>query len=175
MLLRAWWHSLLKGIGHCRGMYSVEYSEPMEMWGPNLELVFSGLKAELTRPCSLWSPSRNWDSADASLFGLGAVLISDSVSCAYASPSMLEQKDAILKNRERGSCHYMGGRELISTSSANTLRLSQTISRWFPSYIPTSYPSHSLLSAMNHKIWLHNSSCSREATLHSRCPISSLC
>ena len=97
------------GLANQLGKFSpnlAELSQPLRellstkrawVWGPNQEQAFTRLKAELTRPTVLilYNPRADTKvSADASSYGLGAVLLQRSESdwkpVAYASRSMSE-------------------------------------------------------------------------------------
>ena len=97
------------GLANQLGKFSpnlAELSQPLRellstkcawVWGPNQEQAFTRLKAELTRPTvlALYNPRADTKvSAEASSYGLGAVLLQRSEGdwklVAYASQSMLE-------------------------------------------------------------------------------------
>lgn len=86
------------------------------LWGPSQEEAFSLVKAELSKPTTLTLYDTAKDvkiSADASSFGLGAVLLQNDNSVwrlvAYASRSMSNtHRVPIRTDREGGTSHHMG-------------------------------------------------------------------
>ena len=153
-------------------------------WGPNQEQAFSELKTELTRPTVLAVYDPQAEKKDLCwCFLVWAWCCTPPANkrlletCSLCLTLNVWYRKTLCSNREGGSCHYMGMRNILRLHSW------QTLSDWVGPYAADSYPEYktlgwsaspcSSLSAMNGKIWLYNSSRSQKIVLYNRHSISS--
>lgn len=159
----------------CQPMRGLLSAKNSWLWGPTQERAFANLKEELTQ---YDTAAKSKISADASSFGLGAVLLQQKQEgwkpVAYASRSLTEtERRYMLRLRKRHWLLHGPVRSSLITYWGNTSNSRLITNLLSLSLATNSSPSYSLVQATIGQVRLYIQSSMREGALYHRQPLES--